>query len=74
MKITIEVDDLTLFTTCFNNAIVAYAKVLWGAMMGCDVPEEFKHLKKLSDEELKARSKCLKDVYKQIEKIESEVM
>lgn len=69
-KITIEVEDITLFAKALNNAIIAYGDITWGIFLGCEVPDKFAPLKKLPYEELETRMKCLKDVYRQLEDIE----
>ena len=72
MKITIEVPDIELFAKAFNNAVVACGDIYWSIDIGCTVPLKFEGLAALPTEELKARHKCLYDVYKQIEQIEKE--
>ena len=69
MKLTIEVEDLTLFTKCLNNACLSYFDILHSAWLGCEIPFKFEHLKHISEEEMNARKKCLHDVYKQVEQI-----
>lgn len=70
MKITIEVEDITLFAKALNNAIIAYGDITWGIFLGCEVPDKFAPLKGLPEGELKARVNCLKDVYRQVEELE----
>ena len=72
MKITIEVSDIELFAKAFNNAVATCGNIYRSINMGCQVPSDFEGLGTLSEEELVARFKCLKDVYKQIEEIENE--
>lgn len=71
MKVEIEVDNIELFTTALNNAIVAYGDVLYGIYLGCEIPSQFNKLKTLPFEQLKIRQECLKNVYRQIEQIEN---
>ena len=72
MKITIEVQNIKLFAKAFDNAVAACGETYWSVCMGCNVSSDFEGLGTLSEEELVARFKCLKDVYKQIEEIENE--
>lgn len=72
MKIEIEVKDISLFAKALNNACISYGDVIWGIYIGCEVPNKFDPLKKLSEEELKARIDCLKDVYRQVENMEKQ--
>ena len=55
MKIEIEVKDISLFAKALNNACISYGDVIWGIYIGCEVPSKFDPLKKLPEEELKAR-------------------
>ena len=70
MNITIEVPDVELFAKAFNNAVAACGKIYWSVYMGCQVPSDFEALEALTEEELLARHKCLRDVYEQIEHME----
>ena len=70
MKIEIEVEDISLFAKALNNACISYGDIIYGIYIGCEVPSKFDPLKKLSQEELKARMDCLKDVYRQVDGIE----
>ena len=72
MKVEIEVDKIELFATALNNAIIAYEDVLYGIYLGCEIQTQFNKLKTLPFEQLKIRQKCLKNVYRQIQKIESQ--
>lgn len=72
MKITIDVPDIKLFAKAFNNALVACGDIYWSIDIGCEFPLKFEGLATLPTEELKARQKCLCDVYRQIEEIEKE--
>ena len=72
MKITIDVPNVKLFATAFNNAVAACGETYWSVCMGCEVSSRFESLRKLPDEELVARFKCLRDVYEQVEAIEKE--
>jgi len=71
MKIEIEVKDISLFAKALNNALITYGDVVWGIYLGCEVPSKLEPLKKISYEELKKRMECLKDVYNQVEELES---
>ena len=71
MKIEIEVEDISLFAKGLNNACVCYGDVLYGIFLGCEIPSKLEPLKKIPYEELQARFNCVKDVYMQIENIES---
>lgn len=71
MKIEIEIDDISLFAKALNNAIVAYGDAVWGIFIGCEISSKLEPLKKIPYEELEKRIFCLKNVYKQIEKIEN---
>ena len=70
MKIEIEVEDISLFAKALNNACISYSDIIWGIYIGCEVPSKFDPLKKLPEDELKARIDCLKNVYRQVENIE----
>ena len=72
MKVTIEVDDIELFTTALNNAVAAYGDIIWGIYLGTEIPSKFNKLKTIPYEKVEARQKCLLDVYKQIEQKEKE--
>lgn len=71
MKIELEVEDVTLLAKALNNAYVAYGDIAWSIILGCYVPSKFDSLQKLSQHELEARMNCLKDVYMQVEKMET---
>lgn len=71
MKIEIEVDDLSLFAKALNNACATYRDMVFGVMIGCEIPTKFKKLKDIPFDELQSRFDCLKDVYKQIESLEN---
>lgn len=73
MKIQLEVDDITLFATALNNAIVSYGDVVCAIMLGCEVPSKLEPLKKIPFEKLEERMMCLKGIYRQIEKIETDM-
>ena len=70
MKLTIEVPNIELFAKAFNNAVATCGNIYWSVCAGCEVPSNFEALKTIPEEELMARIKCLKGVYKQIEEIE----
>ena len=72
MKVIIEVPDIELFAKALNNAIVACGDIYYSIELGCEVPSKYERLDVLPREELKARYKCLLDVYSQIEQIEKE--
>ena len=73
MKIQLEIDDITLFATALNNAIVSYGDVVFAIMLGCEVPSKLQPLKKIPFDKLEGRLACLKAIYKQIEKIETDM-
>lgn len=70
MKVTIEVNDIELFSVALNNAIATYGDILWGIYLGCEIPPKFEKLKTIPFDKLKARQNCLLDIYKQVEQIE----
>lgn len=70
MKIEIEVDDITLFASALNNAIVSYGEILFAIYFCCDVPAKLEKLKEIPFEELKKRFDCIKNVYEQVLEIE----
>lgn len=73
MKIEIEVPDIKTAAIAINNAIVAYNDIVWSIILGCEVPNKFRPLKTLDDEELEKRLSCLKDIYKQLEEMEKNI-
>lgn len=70
MKIEIEVEDLSLFIDALNNAIIAYGNIVHSIFMRCDIPSNLEPLKKLPYNVVEKRFYCLKDAYKQLEKME----
>lgn len=70
MKIELEVPDITTAAIAMNNATIAYGKIIYAAILGCDVPEEFNPLLDLEPDILKERYQCLRNMYEQIETIE----
>lgn len=74
MKITIEVNDITLLINALNNAMIAYNDVVMSIYFCCDISEKFMSLKEMPFENLRARQESLKNVYKQLEKIEQKEM
>ena len=71
MKIEIEIENIELFAKALNNACLAYHYIVSSIELGCEIPSKFVPLLDLSEEELHKRRSCLRDVYVQIEKIES---
>lgn len=71
MKIEIEVENIELFAKALNNAYLAYHYIVSSIELGCEIPSKFYSLSYLPEEELHKRRNCLRDVYMQIEKIES---
>ena len=72
-QITLEVEDVTLFATALNNAVLAYNDIVFGITYECQVSSKFLPLKNLSEEQLFSRLQCLKNVYNQVIKIEQEL-
>lgn len=70
MKIEIDIDELSLFIDALNNAIIAYGNIVHSIFLCCDVPSNLEPLKNLPYDVIEKRFYCLKDVYKQIEKME----
>ena len=68
MKIEIEVSDVSLFADALNNALAVYGYIVYSILNGCEIPEKFERLKDIPFEKNEKRYKCLKDVYKQIER------
>lgn len=64
--ITIRIDENTF--NGLNNAYIAYNDIIFACLMGCEVPEKFKKLKNLSDEELCERRTALLEMYREIER------
>lgn len=64
MKVEIEVSDIQLFVKALNNAIISYGDIVFGIMLGCEIPSKLKSLKKIPFSELEDRVHCLKNVYK----------
>lgn len=71
MKITIEIPDIKTAVSAINNAVIAYGDIISALILGCDVPEKFKVLTQLSDDELMERFYCLKSIYEQLEVVEN---
>ena len=70
MKIELETNDIEILSKALNNALATYGDIVFSSIMRCDVPLKFEKLKDLPDEELIKRVNAIKDIYKQIEKIE----
>lgn len=73
MKIEIEVPDIITAAIAMNNAMIAYGKIVYAVLIGCDVPKEFEPLHNLDEDVLKERYQCLRSMYEQIEAIEKKV-
>ena len=70
MKIELEINDIEILSKALNNALATYGDIIFSSIMRCDIPLKFEKLKDLPDEELIKRVNAIKDIYKQIEKIE----
>ena len=70
MKIELETNNIEILSKALNNALATYGDIVFSSIMRCDVPLKFEKLKDLPDEELIKRVNAIKDIYKQIEKIE----
>ena len=73
MKIEIEVPDIKTAADAINNALVTYGDIVWSVILGCEVPNKFRPLAKLDEDELTKRLDCLKSIYKQLEEIEKNI-
>ena len=73
MKIEIEIPDIKTAADAINNAAILYGDVIWAISLGCSVPAKAEPFKKLSDEELDKRFNCLKQIYQQLEAIETKM-
>jgi hypothetical protein len=71
MKIEIEVPNIKTAADAINNAAIAYGDIVSALILGCDVPNKFKVLAKLSDDELMERFYCIKSIYEQLEVMEN---
>lgn len=65
-------DDLSVFTSGMNNALIAYHDVINAIKLGCEVPTKW-HLFDNPEGEIKLalREKSLIDFYKQLEELEN---
>ena len=70
MKIELETNNIEILSKALNNALATYGDIVFSSVMRCDIPIKFEKLKDLPDEELIKRVNAIKDIYKQIEKIE----
>lgn len=70
MKIELEINDIEVLSKALNNTLISYGDIIFSRVMRCDVPLKFEKLKDLPDEELMRHLNALKDIYRQIEKIE----
>ena len=70
MKIELEINDIEVLSKALNNALTSYGDIVFSTIMRCNIPLKFEKLKDLPDEELMRRVNAIKDIYKQIEKIE----
>lgn len=66
MKIEIEINDLKATLDGLNNALHAYNDIIFGITMGCEVPKKYDGLKKYTEDELKHRLNCAKELYEQL--------
>lgn len=73
MKIEIDVSDIQLFAKALNNAIASYGDIAFGIMFGCEIPSKLESLRQIPFRELENRIHCLKEVYKQIEELETKM-
>lgn len=73
MKIEIEVPDIKTAADAINNAAILYGDVISCIHLGCSVPAKARPLKNLTDEELDKRFNCLKQIYQQLEAIETKM-
>lgn len=77
MKIEIEISDLELFVKALNNSLAVYGCAVRSRQLGCElgyssnVREAFD---KIPEEELVKRWQELKQMYKQIETLEKEII
>lgn len=69
-QIILDIEDITLFASALNNAILAYNDIVFGVLYGCEVSHKFAPLRNLSEEQLLSRIECLKGVYDQVIQIE----
>ena len=65
MQITVDIDEETF--NALNNACIAYNDVIFGIVMGCEVPSVFEPLREKSEEELWGRLNKLKQLYLDIQ-------
>lgn len=73
MKIEIDIDDdISLFIDALNNAIIAYGNIVHSIFLCCSVPSNLEPLKKIPYDVVEKRFYCLKNIYKQLEKIEQD--
>ena len=64
--ITIKIDEETF--NGLNNAVIAYADIVWGIYLGCEVSNKFEPLKSLPEEKLLERKDKVLNFYKEVEK------
>ena len=73
MKIEIDIPDITTASKAINNAAATYGEIISTIMVGCEVPQRFAPLARLSDEELRKRFNCLKSICEQLEEMEKNI-
>ena len=69
MKIELELPDVRQAAKVINNAAAAYGRICFAAMIGCEVPDGFRSLYELEDDELTAQIDLLTDIVRQLDDI-----